>query len=116
MLINSTMKTSLREYKKTIDYWLSKNNQKKKKRVFITNIILGLFPVLGLFLVASIGIVHARHQKSRVYLYLFTGVILYYGSTFGLQRVLGFYTIPIITILWTITTYTLYKKNIVNRF
>ncbi len=116
MLINSAMKTSLRKYKKTIDYWLSKNNQKKKKRVFITNIILGLFPVLGLFLVASIGIVHARHQKSRVYLYLFTGVILYYGSTFGLQRVLGFYTIPIITILWTITTYTLYKKNIVNRF
>ena len=116
MLINSTMKTSLKEYKKPLEYWVSPINEKKKKRMFITDIVLSLFPLLSLFLVASIGIVHARHQKSRIYLYLFLGVVLFYGATFGLQKVLGFYTIPLIIITWTTATYILYKKNIVNRF
>ena len=116
MLINSTLKTSLKEYKKPLEYWISPINEKKKKRMFITDIVLSLFPLLSLFLVASIGIVHARHQKSRIYLYLFLGVVLFYGATFGLQKALGFYTIPLIIITWTTATYILYKKNIVNRF
>ena len=102
MLINSTMKTSLKEYKKPLEYWMSKDNYKKKKRMFISNILLGLFPILSLFLVASIGIVHARHQKSRVYLYLFIGVILFYGPALGLHKILSFYTIPIVIIVWSI--------------
>ena len=116
MLINSTMKTSLKEYKQPLEYWLSSSNEKKKKRMFITDIILSFFPLLSLFLVAGIGIVHARHQTSRIYLYLFLGVVLFYGATFGLQKALGFYTIPLIIITWTVTTYLFYKKNIINRF
>jgi len=116
MLINSAMKTSLKEYKKPLEYWKSSTNNKKKKRMFITDIILSLFPILSLFLVASIGIVHARHQKSRIYLYLFLGVIIFYGATFGLQKVLGFYTIPLVIITWITATYIFYKKNILNRF
>lgn len=116
MLINSTMKTSLREYKKPLEYWTSQTNAKKKKRMFITNIVLSLFPLVSLFLVAAIGIVHARHQKPRIYLYLFLGVLLFYGATFGLQKVLGFYTIPVILIPWIVATYIYYKKIIVNRF
>ncbi len=116
MLINSTMKTSLKEYKQPLEYWMSEDNYKKKKRMFITDIILSLFPVLSLFLVASIGIVHARHQKPRVYLYLFSGVVLFYGATLGLQKPLGFYTIPLVIITWLTITYILYKKHIVNRF
>ncbi len=116
MLINSTMKTSLREYKKPLEYWMSKENYSKKKRMFITDVILSLFPILSLFLVASIGIVHARHQKSRVYLYLFIGVALYYGAALGLHKIFSFYTIPIVVATWSIITYMLYKKYIVNRF
>ena len=116
MLINSTMKTSLKEYKQPLQYCMSKDHYKKNKRVFITDIILSLFPVLSLFLVASIGIVHTRHQKSRIYLYLFSGVVLFYGLTLGLQKLLGFYTIPLVIITWAISTYILYKKNILNRF
>ena len=116
MLINSTMKTSLKEYKKPLDYWLSKDNWKKKKRMFITDTLLALFPILSLFLVASIGIVHARHQKSRVYLYLFIGVVIFYGAALGLHKKLDFYTIPIVIMTWSVATYMIYKKNIVNRF
>ena len=110
------MKTSLKEYKKPLDYWLSKDNWKKKKRMFITDTLLALFPILSLFLVASIGIVHARHKKSRVYLYLFIGVVIFYGAALGLHKKLDFYTIPIVIMTWSIATYIIYKKNIVNRF
>jgi len=116
MLINSAMKTSLRKYEKPLEYWMSGSDTKKKKRMFITDIVLSLFPILSLFLVAGIGIVHARHQKSRIYLYLFLGVVLFYGATFGLQKALGFYTIPFIILTWTVATYIFYKKNIVDRF
>ena len=116
MLINSTMKTSLKKYKEPLDYWLSQDNWKKKKRMFITDTLLALFPILSLFLVASIGIVHARHQKSRVFLYLFIGVVIFYGAALGLHKQLDFYTIPIVIITWTVATYIIYKKNIVNRF
>ena len=116
MLINSSMKTSLKEYKKPLEYWMSKDNYSKKKRMFITDTILGLFPILSLFLVASIGIVHARHQKSRVYLYLFIGVVIFYGAALGLHKPLSFYAIPIVIALWTVSTFMIYKKNIVNRF
>ena len=116
MLINSTMKTSLKKYKEPLDYWLSQDNWKKKKRMFITDTLLALFPILSLFLVASIGIVHARHQKSRVFLYLFIGVVIFYGAALGLHKQLDFYTIPIVIITWSVATYIIYKKNIVNRF
>lgn len=116
MLINSTMKTSLKEYKQPLEYWMSKDGADKKKRMFITDVILALFPILSLFLVAGIGIVHARHQKSRIYLYLFVGVVLYYGSTFAIQKLLGFYTIPLVITTWLILTYIFYKKNILDRF
>ena len=69
-----------------------------------------------LFLVATFGIVHARHQKSRIYLYLFISIVVYYASIFILQKSLSFYTIPIFSTIWLISTYLIYKKQIVNKF
>ncbi len=116
MFINDTMKTELTTYRNAYEYWTSSHRAKQKKRMLITSTLLSLFPLLSLFLIASMGIVHARHQKTRVYLYLFISTILYYGAALGLQKVLSYYTIPIVTIIWTVTTYIIYRKNIVARF
>ncbi|MCD6190449.1 MAG: LptF/LptG family permease [Sulfurimonas sp.] len=116
MFINDTMETDLTVYRKPLEYWLSNDRRESKKHMLITDTLLSLFPVLSLFLVAAIGIVHVRHQKSRVYLYLFLGVGLFYGATLGLQGLLGYYTIGAVALTWIVATYTLYRKNIVNRF
>ena len=116
MFINDTMKTELTTYRNAYEYWTSSHRAKQKKGMLITSTLLSLFPLLSLFLIASMGIVHARHQKTRVYLYLFISTILYYGATLGLQKILSYYTIPIIVILWSVTTYIIYRKNIVARF
>ena len=116
MLINDTMEIDLRTYRAPIDYWLAKDRSESKRHLLITNTLISLFPIIGLFLVATIGIVHIRHQKSRVYLYLFLGVFVFYGMTLGLRDIFNYYTIPFVAIAWTVSTYFLYRKKIVNRF
>lgn len=116
MYINDNLKTDLTKYRTPLDYWLSDERKESKKHMLITDTLLSLFPVLSLFLVASIGIVHVRHQKARVYLYLFLGVLIYYGATLGLQKIFGYYTIPLVAFIWLSVTYYIYRKTIVARF
>jgi lipopolysaccharide export system permease protein len=116
MLINDTLKTNLTTYKQPLQYWLSKENAGRKKHVLIKDTLLSLFPLITLFLIASIGIVQVRHQKSKVYLYLFIIIVLYYGMTIGLEKVFQYYTIPVVALSWLILTYTLYRKVIVHKF
>ena len=116
MYINDMLRTDLTTYKTPLEYWKSNDRAKSKRHMFITDTLLSLFPLMSLFLVASIGIVHVRHQKGRVYLYLFLGVLLFYGATLGLQGILFYYTIPVVAILWTLITYIIYRKTIVARF
>jgi len=116
MFINNTMKTNLTKYRAALDYWTSDERADVKRHMIITNTLLSLFPLISLFLVASIGIVHTRHQKSRTYLYIFLSIVLFYGLTLGIQKIFIYYTIPIILFSWLIVTYFIYKKTIVNRF
>jgi len=116
MHINDTMTTNLTTYRTPLEYWKSSDRKESKTHMFITDTLLSLFPVISLFLAVSIGVVHIRHQKAKVYLYLFLGILVFYGTTLGLQKVLVFYTIPTVAILWLISTYIIYRKTIVARF
>ncbi len=116
MRINDTLTTDLTQYKTPLQYWQSEDRKESKRHMLITDILLSIFPVLSLFLVVSIGVVHIRHQKGRVYLYLFLSVVIYYGATLGLQKIFVFYTIPLVALTWLVLTYTLYRKKIVARF
>jgi len=116
MFINDTMTTHLTRYRNPLEYWFSNEKKKKKRAMLITNTLLSLFPILSLFLIASIGIVHVRHQKAMIYLYLFAGIIIFYGLTLGLQKIFIYNTIPIVAISWLVITYLLYRKYIVSRF
>lgn len=116
MYINDVMKLELRKYETPLEYWQSEIRAKNKKQAMITNSLLSLFPIISLFLVLTIGIVQVRHQTSYVYLYLFLGIIIYYGATLGLQGLLSYYTIPVVTLTWIAVTYALYRKTIVKKF
>jgi len=116
MYINDTLTSDLTTYRTPIEYWLSKEKREKKTTKFITNSLLSIFPAISLFLVLSISIVHVRHQKNKIYLYLLLSIVTYYGATLGLQKAFVFYTIPIVIIAWLTTTYTIYRKAIVERF
>jgi len=116
MYINDTMTTHLTTYRSPLEYWLSNDRQMSKRQMFITDTLLSLFPLISLFLVAAIGIVHIRHQKGRVYLYLFLSVAVFYGATLGLQKIFVYYTIPIVALTWLGIGYIFYRRTIVARF
>lgn len=112
MQINDTIKNDLYKYQTPTEYWFDKRN----KKMFVTNTILAFFPLLTLFLVISIGVVHARHQKSRVYLLLFLSVIIYYALALGLQGIIGISLVPVFLALWLLATYMIYRKTIIAKF
>ncbi|MFA7354035.1 MAG: LptF/LptG family permease [Sulfurimonadaceae bacterium] len=116
MYINDTMKTDLDKYETPMEYWLPEVPSPKKKKMLIANILFSLFPVLSPFLAASIGIVHTRHQKGKIFLFLFMGIIIYYTLAIALQLVLSVYTLPVLAFGWLIATYIIYKKIIVAKF
>lgn len=115
MFINDTMKTDLDEYQTPLEYWFFKASPKTKKKL-ITNSLLSLFPLLGLFMAASIGIVHVRHQKAKIYILLFASIIIYYALAMSLQLIVSFYAIPLLALGWLGSTYLLYKKSIIAKF
>ena len=116
MLINDTMSTDLTEYRSTLDYWRSSERKEAKQHMLITDTLLSIFPLISLFLVVALGVVHARHQRSYIYFSLFSGIALYYGSILLLQDRLIFYTIPTVTFFWILLTYLYYRRTIVKRF
>ncbi len=116
MTINDTFTSRLKEYKSAIDYWTSEDKKKKRTATLISNILLSLFPLLSLFLILSISVVHARHQKSKIYFYLFLGILVYFSASLWLQKVLVFYAIPVVIVAWLSSTYYLYRKIVVARF
>lgn len=118
MFINDTITSHLIKHENTLAYWMPKhpNDIAKKKKKFTINVLLSLFPLISLFLIASISIIHVRHQKAKVYLYLFLGITVYYGLTLGLAKPLGLYTIAAVSLSWLLVTYVMYRRNIVARF
>jgi len=116
MFINDTMKTDLDEYQTPMEYWFPKEPSIKTQKRLITNALFSLFPILSLFLIASIGIVHVRHQKGKVYLFLFLSIIIYDALAVALQLVISDYALPVMIIGWIAATYYIYKKTIVSKF
>jgi len=116
MIINDTLKTDLDTYRKPLDYWRSPERAKAKKKMLIRNTLLSFFPILSLFMVAAIGIVQVRYQKSKVYLYMFLSILIYYASSLSLHNKLGYYAVPIVMVLWSVVTYFIYRKTIAKRY
>lgn len=116
MFINDTMKTDLDEYQTPMEYWFPKEPSIKTQKRLITNTLFSLFPLLSLFIIASIGIVHVRHQKGKVYLFLFLSIIIYDALAVALQLVISDYALPVMIIGWIAATYYIYKKTIVSKF
>ncbi len=120
MIINDIMDLKLTTYETAFEYWQAKDDspilQKRKHRKFVMYVILSLFPLLTLFTIMGIGIVNARHQEGHLYLSIFVTIVLYYGAAFSLNKILMFYAIPLITIVWLGATYYLYRTKVVARF
>ncbi|MFY9143080.1 LptF/LptG family permease [Sulfuricurvum sp.] len=114
--INDVMDTDETIYRNVIDYWTNDELRARKDQRLITNSLMSLFPTISLFLVIALGIVHARHQKRWIYLWLFLSIIAFYSAAIITQQWIGFHAIWVVTLLWLIVTYAFYQRLVGRRF
>ncbi len=116
LYINDSLNANYTKYETPLEFWKSDYRRENKNRKLLLGTMFSLFPVVSLFLVLSLGVVHSRHQKSYLYLYLFLGILFYFVPTLALQKSLHFITIPIVLIPWIVATFFIYRKRIAARF
>lgn len=134
MYINDSTGASTGEYQDTFQYWLHEYNMQKsveegsamyldyqkginkKKKKLTTGMLISLFPLLSVFLILTIGIINARHQKSYAYAYIFITVLLYYSATFTLAKPLGFFAIALLSVTTLLSVIYLYNRKVVRRY
>lgn len=114
--INDKMSTDPMIYRSILDYWTNNELRERKNQRLITNTLLSLFPLISIFLVIALGVVHARHQKRWIYLWLFLSVVGFYAASIVTQRWFAFHTIWIVALLWSIMGYIFYRRLVGNRF
>jgi len=114
--INDKLSTDPMVYRNTLDYWTNNELRERKTQRFITNTLLSLFPLISVFLMIALGIVHARHQKRWIYLWLFLSIVGFYAAAIITQQWLGYHTIWVVTLVWLVVTYSFYKRLVGSRF
>lgn len=114
--INDMLSTEPTIYRNTLDYWSNQDRREKKDKLLVTNTLFSLFPLLSVFLIIAMGIVHARHQKRWIYLWLFLSIVGFYSAAIIAQQSLGFHAIWAVSLFWLILSYGFYKRLVGNRF
>lgn len=114
--INDILDSDNEPYINAYDYWTNPNDRNKKDQRLVVNTLIGLFPLVSLFLIGALGVVHARHQKRWIYLWMFLSIVSYYAMSILLHNWIGYHAIWIVVILWLTATYTFYKRLVGKRF
>lgn len=114
--INDMLSNEPTLYRSIFDFWTDQSVQDKRSRDFVRHSLLSLFPILSLWLILALGIVHARHQKRWIYLWLFVAILLYYTLSIVPEQWLGFHALWVIPSLWLSSTYLLYRRIVGQRF
>lgn len=114
--INNNVDYDSYTYLGTVFYWYNNEKREKKDQMLTTNTLLSLFPLLSLFLIAAMGIVHTRHQKRWIYLWIFVSIVTFYSAAFLVHKWFSFHGIWILTSLWLMITYGFYYRLVGRRF
>lgn len=114
--INDMLSTEPTVYRDPFDYWTNQERRDKKDQLLITNTLLSLFPLLSIFLIIALGIVHARHQKRWIYLWLFLSIVGFYSAAILTRQWFAFHAIWIVATAWLILSYGFYKRLVGRRF
>jgi lipopolysaccharide export system permease protein len=114
--INNNVDYASLTYNSAVYYWYSNEKKEKKEQLLTTNTLLSLFPLLSLFLIVATGVVHARHQKRWIYLWLFVSIVAFYSVAFLGHQWFAHNAIWIVALTWLMITYGFYYRLVGRRF
>lgn len=114
--INDMLSNDPTVFRNILDYWTNVERREQKDQTFITSTLLSLFPVISVYLIIALGIVHARHQNRWIYLWLFLSIVGFYSAAIVAQQWIGFHTIWVVAIGWILLTYGFFIHLVGKRF
>lgn len=130
LTINDMITSDHSTYTNTLEYWIipkqkqedliasynASQDQAFRNSAIVTNTLLSLFPLLSLFIIVALGVVHTRHQKRWIYAWLFLVIIVFYSAAISVQKWFGFHAIWVVALVWLMITYFIYRRLVGNRF
>lgn len=114
--INDILDNENEVYLNAYDYWTNPLNRDRKDQRLVINTLIALFPLTSLFLMGALGIIHARHQKRWIYLWMFLAIVGYYAGSVIVYKTIGFHALWIVIALWLAITYSFYRRLVGIRF
>lgn len=100
-------------------YWVQAFGEKssaKVRRKLSSSILISLFPLLSLFFLPLLGIMHPRFQKNYAYFYVMVAVGIFYALVHLASNHLPLAGIPLVAGVWLALGYGLYRRFIAPYF
>lgn len=114
--INDKMKSDENRFTTINNYWNSDERSDYKTEKIISQTLISIFPLISLFLIFAMGIVHSRNQKRWIYLWIFISITIYYTIISTAQTMHNFNAIWIVSLLWLAIGYGFYRVLVGRRF
>ncbi len=113
MHINDTLSDSeIVPFTDVFDYWNIRSGNKNDVAKLSFYILTSIFPFISIFLVAAFGYFNPRYEKNRSVAYAIVSVVGYYLISDPLTKTIGFSSILVVIIFWTLLSYYIYKSNV----
>jgi lipopolysaccharide export system permease protein len=99
-----------------IAYWAEGLQDKKRAKDFSDVFLTSLFPLISIFFIPAFGIINPRYQKNRAPFLFISTIAAFYTIMLSVNPILTYFGMLVITPLWFIVGFALYKKSGAARF
>ncbi len=99
-----------------IGYWAQMKEDKKRAKDFSDVFLTSIFPVASIFFIPAFGIINPRYQKNRAAFFFIVTAAAFYTFMLTINPILTYFGIIVVTPIWFIIGYLLYKKSGAVRF
>ncbi|MGE4400016.1 MAG: LptF/LptG family permease [Campylobacterales bacterium] len=99
-----------------IGYWAQMKEDKKRAKDFSDVFLTSVFPIASIFFIPAFGILNPRYQKNRSAFFFIISAAVFYAFMLTVNPILTYFGILVVTPIWFLLGYFLYKKSGAVRF
>ena len=114
MKVNEKSSMQQLRYSNIVGYW--KERLQEKPRDFTSAVLTGIFPVISLLLIVSVGVINPRFQKNRSSVYIITLASVYFGLTYGFGERYPYISLILVPLVWAGLTLFFYRRKIAGQY
>ncbi len=116
MYINSKHRENIGYMQTIYDYWKASLKDKKRAYDFAFFVLIALFPLSSVYFAIGLSTVASRYSNNNIYLYMFLFTIIYFALTIIVANLEPFSSIIIVSLITLLSSFSVYKKRVLERF